>query len=128
MDVVRSTPEMSAPPEREWTQTRTELTISVKLPAGVVARDLVCSITTKQVDIRVRSTGEQLVAGQLHGESIGSVWSVDGGTLHLEIEKATAKFWPCALCGDRHVDIQELIAKEKRDAEPAYKLPPGPPF
>ena len=109
-----------------WTQTKTELTIVVKLPAGRGARDITCTTTGGNVDIRLRD-GQRLVSGELWRDVVHSstVWSVESDKLSLELEKAGARFWPCALRGDPEVDVAALLAQEKKDKEPAYKPHPG---
>ena len=120
---LRSRVGMAAPvPLHSFSQTKAELTLTVPLPPGRVARDITCRVANGRVD--VRSKTDVLVSGELWGEASSSVWSVESGLLTLEIEKAKPKFWPCALRGDQEVDVAALVAKEKREAEPAYKPPP----
>ena len=113
----------------EWTQSKEELTLSVPLPVGHSARDVQVSVKNGEVSIAVvESAGNrsvsQLVRGLLWDGIIGSVWSVESQLLTLELEKSRQKWWPCALRGDAEVDVAALVAKEKRDNEPAYKPPP----
>ena len=108
----------------EWSQTKAELTISLPLPEGVGARDISCNISDRNVSIRTRADVE-LLQGKLWSTSSSTVWSVDGRTLNLEVEKVDSRFWPCALEGGTCVDVKALEAKEKRDAEPVYKPHPG---
>ena len=109
---------------RTWSQTKTELTISVRLPPNAAARDVRCSVVGDSVTVGLKS-GVPLFSGELWGHISSNVWSVESGTFNLEIEKARAQFWPCALRGDPEIDVSELVAKDKKDREPAYKLPPG---
>lgn len=109
-------------PLHSFSQTKAELTLTVPLPPGRVARDISCRVANGRVDVRAKT--DVLVSGELWGEASSSVWSVESGLLTLEIEKAKTKFWPCALRGDPEVDVAALVAKEKREAEPAYKAPP----
>ena len=106
-----------------WTQTKGELTLLVRLPAGFGARDV--SATASGGALQVSCRGSVLVAGVLHAGIAGSVWSVEKGLLTFELEKARATFWPCALRGDTEVDVAALLEKEKRDLEPAYKPDPN---
>jgi len=108
---------------RTWSQTKTELTISVRLPPNAAARDVRCSVVGDSVTVGLKS-GVPLFSGELWGHISSNVWSVESGTFNLEIEKARAQFWPCALRGDPEIDVSELVAKDKKDREPAYKLPP----
>lgn len=105
-----------------WTQTKADLTLLVTLPAGSTARDVNASV--QRGCVRVEISGAILVAGELHDDVTSSVWSVDGQTLNYELEKTRPAFWKCALRGDAEVDVQALIAREKRDQEPAYKPDP----
>lgn len=117
---------MNAGTGYEWTQTKEELTMFIMLPAGCGARDLVVRVAEGSVSISLKQygTGQPLVSGTLSEAIAGSVWSVESGVLSLELEKARPRFWTCALRGDPEVDVQALVAKEKRDQEPPYKLPP----
>ena len=105
-----------------WTQTRDELTLLVALPTGCTARDVSAAVTGAMV--RVAARGSVVVSGELHGSCAGSVWSVDGGTLSYEIEKARSGFWPCALRGDPEVDVAALVAREKSERDGPYKPDP----
>ena len=98
----------------------------IMLPAGCGARDLVVRVAEGSVSISLKQygTGQPLVSGTLSEAIAGSVWSVESGVLSLELEKARPRFWTCALRGDPEVDVQALVAKEKRDQEPPHKLPP----
>ena len=79
---------------RQWEQTKTELTIAVQLPAGSSARDISCTVSHGRVSVSTRSSGEPLLTGELWGAVAGSVWSVEGSMLSLELEKAKAQYWP----------------------------------
>ena len=112
-----------------WTQTEDDLTLIVTLPEGLGARDVKVDCAGGSVTVARKNptAGDALwlVHGKLSGAIKGSVWSVESGTLSIEIEKAARKFWPCAVEGDAEVDVAALIEKQKRDAEPAYKPDPN---
>ena len=50
---------------------------------------------------------------------------MDGRKLNVELEKSRAAFWPCAIRGDPEVDAAALVAREKKEKEPAYKPDPN---
>jgi len=110
-------------PKHAFTQTKTELTITVPLPSGGVARDVSCRVAGGRIDVSMKM-GDELLSGELWGSVSGSVWSVESGLLNIELDKARPQFWPCALRGDPEIDVAALVAREKRDAQPAYKPPP----
>lgn len=96
------------------------------LPAGTAARSVACTLSPSGV-LRVDVVGQSspFFEGSLHRKAKLNTWTVDGGTLYIEMDKAAPKFWPCATVGGPAVDVQELIAAEKREHEPAFKPSPG---
>lgn len=111
----------------DWTQTLADVTISTLLPPGCTARDVSCTVVDGRVLVHVRGAGvaSSLLEGELWAKTIGSVWSVEAGSFTLELEKARPQYWPCAIRGmGPEVDVSELIARDRRDSEPAYRLPP----
>ena len=106
-----------------WAQTKSELTITVDLDDGCGARDVSVNIAGLAVKISIK--GAVVVSGDLHASIAGSVWSVDGRKLNVELEKSRAAFWPCAIRGDPEVDVAALVAREKKEKEPAYKPDPN---
>ena len=108
-----------------WSQTKEELTLYVTLPTGVGARNVEVCTAGGEVRIGLKNAPEPLVQGTLPDPIAGSVWSVERSTLSLELEKARPKFWATALRGEPMVDVEALIAQEKRDREPAYKPDPN---
>lgn len=113
-------------PSYAWSQTRQELTLTLPLPAGTAARRVSCTLSPSGV-LRVDVMGlpSPVLEGTIPHKAELNTWTVDSGTLYIEIDKAAPKFWPCATVGGPEVDVRELIAAEKREREPAFKPSPG---
>mmetsp|Transcript_26316 Transcript_26316/g.61400 ORF Transcript_26316/g.61400 Transcript_26316/m.61400 type:complete len:305 (-) Transcript_26316:265-1179(-) len=108
-----------------WTQSKHDLSIYVALPAGARASQYRFGVHGGS-SLRLTRTDEPspILSGRLHASVSSSVWMIDGKQLAIELEKAEAGWWPCALVGDPHVDVAKLKAEERKEREPAYKMPP----
>jgi hypothetical protein len=106
-----------------WTQSKVDLTLHVDFPIGTTVREVTCCVAHGTVTVGLKGA-EPLVCGELWEPIISSVWSFESPQLTVELDKKTARFWPCALHGDPELDVSELVAKEKREKEPAYKPDP----
>ena len=108
----------------DWSQTRTELTLTLPLPPAATARGVRCSLTPARA-LSVSAAGRPLLKGSLHADATLNTWTVDCGVLYVEMDKAAARFWPRLLVGGPEVDVSALLEAERREKEPAYRPPPG---
>ena len=114
----------SASPAYAFTQTRGELTIQLRLPEGTSARGVRCTVSASG-DLAVDVAGAPLLRGVLHSRAELNTWTLDGGVLNIELDKAALKFWPRATVGGPEADVKALVEAEKREREPPYKASPG---
>ena len=112
--------------EYRWCQTRHELTLTLQLPEGTHAHDVRCTLSAAgQLCISLHGWPSALLDGVLHRKAELNTWTVDGGILHVELDKAEPKFWKCAIDGGPIVDVKQVIESEKREKEPIFKPSPG---
>ncbi|CAG9467008.1 unnamed protein product [Pedinophyceae sp. YPF-701] len=93
-----------------WTQTLHDVTVAVPLPKGLRARDLDVRITRSQLRVAVKG-GDVVVDGEFTEpvKAEDSSWSIEGGTLSVELDKVSGMHWWTALLkGDPELDVQKV--------------------
>jgi len=95
----------------KWTQTLTDVSIIVKLPKTVRAKDLDIKMTKTHLSVKLKSEKDFLAKGEWHRfiKPDASMWSIDGTDLTLEVQKSNqSEWWACVLKGDPEIDTTTI--------------------
>ena len=93
-----------------WTQTLSEVTVNVPLPAGTKAKMLSVDIQNKRLKVAVKG-GEVLVDGDFHKRVItdDSIWTLEDGNLVVTLTKDNKmEWWKCVCEGDPEINTQKV--------------------
>lgn len=95
-----------------WTQTLSEVSISVPLPADTKTKNLSVDIKNTSLKITLKSTPPiVLVDGPLHKRVIvdDSLWTIEDGELALTLQKDNKmEWWSCVIQGDAEIDTKKV--------------------
>lgn len=99
----------------EWTQTKDEVNVNVKVPAHLKARDLVSKIQMKSVEFGVKGQ-EPLVKGTFPRpiKVDESTWTKEGDNVEITLSKELMKeedWWDCLVEEDRHKEGGSIDAE-----------------
>lgn len=95
-----------------WTQTLSEVTVTIPVPAGTRPKLIRCDIGDKKLRTEL-ADGTPLLSGTLHAaaQPDDSFWQFDGAdsvvTLHLE-KRDDMSWWPCVVQGHSEIDVQTI--------------------
>jgi len=93
----------------EWEQELEEVNMYVPLPQGVRAKDIACSIKSNHLTLGIKGSPPYIdedFGGSVDTEQ--SFWTVEDGTLHLQLQKAlVGESWLCACKGQGQLDEVE---------------------
>ncbi|GHJ89910.1 hypothetical protein NliqN6_6312 [Naganishia liquefaciens] len=105
----------------KWTQYLNTATVTVNLPSGTRARDLVVAIKKKSIKVQIKSQSEPILEGELFAEikEEDSTWSIDEGVLYVELEKlssrtSTPQWWPHILTHHPRIDTTKLAPENSK--------------
>lgn len=93
-----------------WTQTLSEVTVNVPLPAGTKAKMLNVDIQNKKLKVAIKG-GETMVDGEFHKRVItdDSIWTIEDGTLVITLTKDNKmEWWKCVCEGDPEINTQKV--------------------
>ena len=105
-----------------WSQTLSDIDIKVPLPKGTKARDLDVEIGLQRLRVALKKpppkpTTEEgrewpqvLMDGPLfyRVKANESMWSVDGSTVQINLEKSEERMWKCIIEGDKEIDLTKV--------------------
>jgi hypothetical protein len=94
-----------------WTQSLSELGISIFLPEGTRARDLKVDFDNQTLKVAIKGKTELIVDGTFHKRIIvdDTLWTIEDGALKLDIAKEDKMcWWKCALVGDPEINTQKV--------------------
>lgn len=94
-----------------WTQTLSELEVRVKLPKGIKAKQVNCTIKKRELEVGVKGD-KPVVSGRLHADvkPDESFWMLEGdGILVLNLQKVgTMEWWPKVVEGDPEISTKKV--------------------
>eukprot|EP00177_Eucheuma_denticulatum_P005412 GFKZ01009843.1.p1 GENE.GFKZ01009843.1~~GFKZ01009843.1.p1 ORF type:complete len:186 (+),score=33.10 GFKZ01009843.1:1157-1714(+) len=95
-----------------WSQTLSELTVVLNVPAGTTGKDMVVKITDSELFVKV-GNNEAMVNGRFHNKvkADESFWQLDraDGTVTVSLEKVDGmNWWECVLQGDEEIDVSKV--------------------
>jgi hypothetical protein len=105
-----------------WCDEESALTITVELPEGAdSAKQCSVEVSTYALSVSARyGTRQWQLAGRLAGEAADSTWTVSGGDLCIEIEKAKQGKWHQPFEGSTH-DQADVQSGAQADAQKEIK-------
>ncbi|GAB0494576.1 hypothetical protein MMPV_005870 [Pyropia vietnamensis] len=102
-----------------WTQTLSDITLSIPLPPGTRGRDV--RVTFGTTSLRVTTTGSDspLLDDPLHAavKADDGMWQVDAasGTLEVYLEKVDGtSWWPRAVVGEPELDLGRVAPENSK--------------
>ncbi|KAL4440288.1 hypothetical protein ABPG75_003289 [Micractinium tetrahymenae] len=103
----------------KWTQTSSDVSATLALPAGTRAADVAVSVGDGQLAVSLRWYG-RVLGGQLHRPVKASEthWCLEGGELHLLLAKADDAWWRSLLEGDEQKSFYEVLQEAVHADEP----------
>lgn len=94
-----------------WSQSLSELTVTIPVPSDTTKKDIVCTMNDNTVKLRV--SGVSILDGRFEHEIRGdeSFWQLDRAekvlTLHID-KRDDMNWWSCVLVGDVGIDISKI--------------------
>jgi hypothetical protein len=114
LDGKSSDEEVPFAPDYTWSQTDFELTVMFELPPTITKTDILYSLLSNRLDVRLKSDDSPLIAGDLCDtvDTNNSTWTlVDNNVLEIHLFKIQPTKWTCVVAGDDRG--KELIDQEK---------------
>ena len=102
----------------KWSQELNEVIVQVDLPEGSNSKSVSVNMQTKNLKIVLKSTGEEIINGELFGKIIAdeSYWSIeDGNKLILTLNKAQEMIWKTIIVGDQEIDPKTVDNSKRID-------------
>lgn len=93
-----------------WTQTLSELTINIPVPAGTKTKMLDVQITNTKLKVGLKGQ-ETIVVGELHKRIIvdDTIWTLEDGEVVINLQKDNKmEWWKCVLVGDPEINTQKV--------------------
>lgn len=106
-----------------WTQTLSDITLSIPLPPGTRGRDVRVTFTATTLTVATTTGGDgggtTLLDDALHApvKADDGMWQVDAdaGTLEVYLEKVDgASWWPRAVVGEPEVDLGRVAPENSK--------------
>ncbi|KAF2076637.1 hypothetical protein CYY_002066 [Polysphondylium violaceum] len=95
-----------------WTQTLTEVTVTINSSTPIKSRDLLITINTDSLFVKNKTTNETIIDGKLSKsiKKADSMWSIeDGKTIVLELSKVNkTEWWSCVIQGHPEIDVTQI--------------------
>jgi len=94
-----------------WTQTLSEVTVSIPVPAGTRGRDVNCKITSTKLTVALKGQEKPIIEGLLHQKvkPEESFWQVDGSVIVVELQKVNKmEWWKCVIKGHPEIDTTKI--------------------
>ncbi len=93
-----------------WTQTLSELTVNVPVPAGTKTKMLDIEISNKKLRVGLKGR-PPLIDGELHKRVIvdDSFWTLEDSDVVLNLQKDNKmEWWKCVIVGDAEINTQKV--------------------
>mmetsp|Transcript_11952 Transcript_11952/g.17842 ORF Transcript_11952/g.17842 Transcript_11952/m.17842 type:complete len:306 (-) Transcript_11952:26-943(-) len=94
-----------------WTQTLSELTLTVPLPANTKSKEINCVISRQHLKVGLKGQAP-IIDGELHKKVIvdDSFWTLeDGRELAIALQKDNKmEWWKCVVQGDAEIDTSKV--------------------
>ncbi|KAI6659993.1 NudC domain-containing protein 3-like [Oopsacas minuta] len=105
-----------------WSQTLTELDVLVDLPVVSKAKDVTVIIQNTHLKVTVKKPEGEivLIEGDLPHKVLtdSSLWMVEGGVVHVSLDKAKERMWGHVFEGEEEIDLTKVDAiKEVSDLD-----------
>eukprot|EP01087_Luapelamoeba_hula_P020973 TRINITY_DN7248_c1_g1_i4.p1 TRINITY_DN7248_c1_g1~~TRINITY_DN7248_c1_g1_i4.p1 ORF type:complete len:173 (+),score=32.73 TRINITY_DN7248_c1_g1_i4:39-557(+) len=95
-----------------WTQSLSEVTISISVPPATRGKDLVCKITPTRLTVTPKALPDKpYLEGVLYQKvkPEESFWQVEGGTIMLELQKVNKmEWWKSVIVGHPEIDTTKI--------------------
>ena len=99
-----------------WTQTLTELELSVSIPAGTRGKQMDVVITPKRLKLGLKGQ-PALIEGQFTKEVLvdDSTWTVDGAECVVQLQKGSGQnWWSAVIEGHQGIDVTKIQPENSR--------------
>lgn len=99
-------------PGYTWTQTLSEVTVILQLPAGTTSKIVICEITDSTLVVKVRGQATRCILdGELESrvKADDCMWNFDGAdcSINIYLEKSDKmNWWSCVIKGHNEIDTQ----------------------
>eukprot|EP01039_Chlorochromonas_danica_P005072 gene5072-5571_t len=103
-----------------WTQTLSELTVSVPVPSGTKTRQLNVEITNKRIKVALKGSSTPLVEGELNKRVIvdDSLWTLEDGEVVLSLQKENKmEWWNRVIVGDPEINTRKVQPENSKLSE-----------
>jgi len=104
----------------KWSQTLAEVLLSIPVPQGTRARDVVCKITATHLTVGLKGQ-PPIIDGEIHKKikPLESFWQIDdGNTISLELQKVNKmEWWTCAIQGHPEIDTTKIEPENSKLAD-----------
>lgn len=93
-----------------WTQTLSELTITIPVPPGTKSKMLDVDISNKKLKVGLKGQ-PHIVNGELHKRVVvdDCLWTLDGNELSINLQKDNKmEWWKCVIVGDPEINTQKV--------------------
>lgn len=103
----------TVPGKYVWTQTLSEVTVTIPVPENTRGKDLNVTMTKSKLGVVLRSNKTELIPTETLCKSIivdDSFWTVeDGNRLVVNLQKLNQmEWWDCVLQGDPTIDVKTI--------------------
>ncbi|WVQ61924.1 uncharacterized protein L199_000057 [Kwoniella botswanensis] len=105
----------------QWTQDLSTVTVTVPLPQGTKGKDVIVVMGKKKLKVQLKTSNEPILEGELFNDIISdeSSWTIDDGTLNIELEKLSAhiqshQWWPHALTHHPKIDTTKIVPENSK--------------
>ncbi len=95
----------------KWTQTLSEVTVNIPVPAGTKAKMLNVDLKNTSVRITLQGQSKPIVEGNFHKRihMEDTLWQMVDGVLVLFLSKENRmEWWKCVLIGDPEIDTKKV--------------------
>lgn len=100
-----------------WTQSLSEVTQNIFLPAGTKSKMLDVDIRNTSLKVKIKGQADILIEGTFHKRIIvdDSIWTVEDGNLVLSLQKENKmEWWKCVLNGDAEINTQKVVPENSK--------------
>jgi len=108
-----------------WSQSISDVTVQVPIPAGTKGKDLDVAFHTTSIKVVLKPGNKTILEGELV-EKIkvdDSIWSIDGPSLILTLEKGDERIWKTVIKGDEEIDATKVDnSKPIQDFDPETQV------